>query len=194
MKSSDKKFNLVKSSFNIIEKSGWKSFSLQKLSYTEKIPINEIKIFFKSEITILDEFSKMIDIKVEKSFDYEELTNTSVKDNLFELIMLRLEYMQPYRNALKSIKSSFKSDPLVAKSVAKNVMNSLDFYLELTNAFNDSFLDIFKKKSIFLIYSYIFMIWLEDDSDELSKTMSELDKLLTFSEKIALDFKTYTPF
>ena len=194
MKSSDKKFNLVKSSFNIIEKSGWKSFSLQKLSYAEKIPINEIKIFFKSEITILDEFSKMIDIKVEKSFDYEELTNTSVKDNLFELIMLRLEYMQPYRNALKSIKSSFKSDPLVAKSVAKNVMNSLDFYLELTNAFNDSFLDIFKKKSIFLIYSYIFMIWLEDDSSELSKTMSELDKLLTFSEKIALDFKTYTPF
>ena len=194
MKSSDKKFNLVKSSFNIIEKSGWKSFSLQKLSYAEKIPINEIKIFFKSEKTILDEFSKMIDIKVEKSFDYEELTNTSVKDNLFELIMLRLEYMQPYRNALKSIKSSFKSDPLVAKSVAKNVMNSLDFYLELTNAFNDTFLDIFKKKSIFLIYSYIFMIWLEDDSDELSKTMSELDKLLTFSEKIALDFKTYTPF
>ena len=194
MKSSDKKFNLVKSSFNIIEKSGWKSFSLLKLAYAEKIPINEIKIFFKSEITILDEFSKMIDIKVEKSFDYEELTNTSVKDNLFELIMLRLEYMQPYRNALKSIKSSFKSDPLVAKSVAKNVMNSLDFYLELTNAYNDSFLDIFKKKSIFLIYSYIFMIWLEDDSDELSKTMSELDKLLTFSEKIALDFKTYTPF
>ena len=194
MKSSDKKFNLVKSSFNLIEKSGWKSFSLQILSETEKIPINEIKIFFKSEITILDEFSKMIDIKVEKSFDYEELTNTSVKDNLFELIMLRLEFMQPYRNALKSIKSSFKSDPLVAKSVAKNVMNSLDFYLELTNAYNDSFLDIFKKKSIFLIYSYIFMIWLEDDSDELSKTMSELDRLLTFSEKIALDFKTYTPF
>ena len=194
MKSSDKKFNLIKSSFKIIEESGWKSFSLQKLSYAEKIPINEIKIFFKSEITILDEFSKMIDVKVEKSFDYEELTNTSVKDNLFELIMLRLEYMQPYRNALKSIKSSFKSDPLAAKSVAKNVMNSLDFYLELTNAYNDSFLDIFKKKSIFLIYSYIFMIWLEDDSDELSKTMSELDKLLTFSEKIALDFKTYTPF
>ena len=194
MKSSDKKFNLVKSSFNIIEKRGWKSFSLEKLSDTEKMPINEIKFFFKSEITILDEFSKMIDIKVEKSFDYEELTNTSVKDNLFELIMLRLEFMQPYRNALKSIKNSFKSDPHVAKSVAKNVMNSLDFYLELTNAFNDSFLDIFKKKSIFLIYSYIFMIWLEDDSDELSKTMSELDKLLTFSEKIALDFKTYTPF
>ena len=194
MKSSEKKFNLINASLNIIEKSGWKSFSLQKLSYSEKIPVSEIKKIFNSEINILDEFSKMIDIKVEKSFDFEELQNTSVKDNLFELIMLRLEFMQPYRNALKNIKNSFKSDPLVAKSVAKNVMNSLDFYLELTNVFNDSFLDIFKKKSIFFIYSYIFMIWLEDDTEELSKTMSELDKLLTFSEKIALNFKTYTPF
>ena len=194
MKSSDKKFNLIKSSFNIIEKNGWKLFSLQKLSYSENIPINEIRKIFKSEINILEEFSKMIDIQVEKSFDFNELENTSVKDNLFELIMLRLEFMQPYKIALKSIKSSFKSNPLVAKSVAKNVMNSLDFYLELTNAFNDSLLDIFKKKSIFLIYSYIFMIWLEDSSEELSKTMSELDKLLTFSENIALNFKTYTPF
>ena len=194
MNSSEKKFNLINASLNIIEKSGWKSFSLQKLSYSEKIPVSEIKKIFNSEINILDEFSKMIDIKVEKSFDFEELQNTSVKDNLFELIMLRLEFMQPYRNALKNIKNSFKSDPLVAKSVAKNVMNSLDFYLELTNVFNDSFLDIFKKKSIFFIYSYIFMIWLEDDTEELSKTMSELDKLLTFSEKIALNFKTYTPF
>ncbi len=194
MKSSEKKFNLIKSSFKIIEKSGWKSFSLEKLSYSEKISINEIKKIFKSEINILDEFSKMIDIEVEKNFDYEELANTSVKDNLFELIMLRLEFMQPYRNALKRIKSTFKTDPLVAKSVSINVMDSLDFYLELSNAFNDSFLDIFKKKSIFLIYTYIFTIWLEDNSKELSKTMSELDKLLTFSEKIALNFKTYTPF
>ena len=44
-----------------------------------------LEVFFKSKITILDEFSKMIDIKVEKSFDYEELTKTSVKDNLFEI-------------------------------------------------------------------------------------------------------------
>ena len=194
MKSSEKKFNLIKSSFKIIEKSGWKSFSFQKLSYSEKISIDENKKIFKSEINILDEFSKMIDIQVEKSFDYQELGNTSVKDNLFELIMLRLEFMQPYKKALKCIKSTFRSDPLIAKSVAKNVMNSLDFYLELTNAFNDSFLDIFKKKSIFLIYSYIFNIWLEDNSEELSITMSELDKLLSFSEKIALNFKTYTPF
>ena len=72
-------------------------------------------------------------------------------------------------------------------------MNSLDFYLELTNALNDSFFDIFKKKSIFLIYSYIFMIWLEDDSDDLASTMAELDRLLSISENAEKKIKNFLP-
>ena len=61
-------------------------------------------------------------------------------------------------------------------------------------AYDNSFFDIFKKKSIFLIYSYIFKVWLDDDSEELSKTMSELDKVLSISEKIANKLKNYALF
>ena len=193
MKSSDKKFNLVKSSFNIIEKSGWKSFSLQKLSYAEKIPINEIKIFFKSEITILDEFSKMIDVKVEKSFDYEELTNTSVKDNLFELIMLRLDEMRPYKDPLIKIVDAAKQNPCLLSRISKNVMNSMDFYLELTSSYNETPIDFLKKNTLFFIYSFTFKIWLEDDSDDLASTMAELDRLLSISENAEKKIKNFLP-
>ena len=194
MNSLEKKFKLIDFSFKMIEDYGWQSFSLKKLSESQEIPFEEVTKILKSKESLLREFTQMIDIKVEKDFDYINSEDTSIKDNLFELIMLRLDYMQSYKKALKSIINTFKSDPLVAKSVTENVMNSLDFYLELTNAYNGSFFDIFKKKSIFLIYGYIFTVWLEDDSDELSKTMSELDRILTFSEKLALNFKNYTPF
>ncbi len=194
MNSIEKKFKLIDFSFKIIERDGWQSFSLKKLSESQKISFKEITKILKSKNNILKEFSMMIDLKVEKDFDFKDLEKTSIKDNLFELIMLRLDYMQSYKSALKVITKSFKDDPFIAKSVAENVLNSLDFYLELTNAYNDSFFDIFKKKSIFLIYGYIFTIWLEDNSVELSKTMSELDRVLTFSEKLALNFKNYTPF
>ena len=90
--------------------------------------------------------------------------------------------------------SSFLTYSFLCLANLTNILNSIDFYLELTNAYDDSFFDIFKKKSIFVIYSYIFTIWLDDNSTELSKTMSELDRLLTFSEKLALNFKNYTPF
>ncbi len=194
MNSLEKKFKLIDASFKIIEIEGWNNFSLKKLAESQKIAHKEIINIFKSKNQILKEFSKMIDHKVENNFDIRDLENTSIKDNLFELIMLRLEYMQQYRKTLKIIIEVFKTNPLIAKSVTTNILDSLDFYLELTNAYEDSIFDIFKKKLIFVIYGYIFTVWLDDDSNELSKTMSELDRLLTFSEKLALNFKNYTPF
>ena len=190
----DKKFLLIDASFKIIEEFGWKSFSLEKLSQKEEISLKEINKLIKSKIGLLKEFSNMIDLKVENSIDFKDFKNSSVKDNLFELIMLRLEYMQPYKNSLKKIINALKNDTAAAKSISLNILNSLDFYLDLTDAYNKSLFDILKKKAIFLIYGYVFMIWLDDSTDELSKTMSELDRLLSFSEKIAKDFNNYTPF
>ena len=194
MNSQDKKNQLIDSSFKIIEDEGWDNFTLKKLSEKKNLDINIINQLLRSKKNLLKEFSKMIDFKVEKEFDFQDLHDSSTKDNLFELIMLRLEYMQPYKAALKSIIFSIKKQPGMLKSVSNNVLDSLDFYLELTKAYDKSFFDLFKKKSILLIYSYIFKIWLDDNTEELSKTMSELDKLLTFSERLANNIKNYALF
>ena len=194
MNSQDKKNQLIDSSFKIIEDEGWDNFTLKKLSEKKNLNINIINQLLRSKKNLLKEFSKMIDFKVEKEFSFEDLHDSSTKDNLFELIMLRLEYMQPYKAALKSIIFSIKKQPGMLKSVSNNVLDSLDFYLELTKAYDKSFFDLFKKKSILLIYSYIFKIWLDDNTEELSKTMSELDKLLTFSERLANNLKNYALF
>lgn len=194
MKSSDKKYYLINSSFKLIEAEGWKVFSLEKLSKKEVIPLNEIVKTLRSKDNLLAEFSKMIDIKVEKSFSFEDLASSSTKDNLFELIMLRLENMEIYKKALKRIILDLDGNPLPLKNVLIAVNNSLDFYLELSRAYDNSFFDIFKKKMILVVYGLIFRTWLEDNSEDLSSTMSELDKFLSFSETLAQKFRDYTPF
>ena len=103
MNSSEKKFKLIDFSFKMIEDYGWQSFSLKKLSESQEIPFEEVTKILKSKESLLREFTQMIDIKVEKDFDYINSEDTSIKDNLFELIMLRLDYMQSYKKALKSI-------------------------------------------------------------------------------------------
>ncbi len=194
MKSVDKKYYLINSSFKLIEAEGWKIFSLEKLSKKELIPLNEILKTLRSKENLLAEFSKMIDLKVEKSFRFEDLASTSTKDNLFELIMLRLENMESYKKALKRIIFDLDGNPLPLKDVLMTVNNSLDFYLELSRAYDDSFFDILKKKMILVVYGLTFRKWLEDDSEDLSSTMSELDKFLSYSETLAKKFKDYTPF
>ena len=189
-----KKFLLIDSSFKVIEQTGWKNFTLEVLSKKKKIPLNEINEFLNSRTELLKEFSNMIDMKVEDNIDFKDLENSNVKDNLFELIMLRLEIMQPYKQALKKIVSDLKNDALSTKTISLKILNSLDFYLDISSAYNSSVFDILKKKAIFLIYGYVFMIWLNDSTQELSKTMSELDRLLSFSDKFTNELKNYTPF
>ena len=194
MNSQDIKFELIDRSFMIIDKDGWEEFSFKKLANEKKIDVSKINQFFGSKKQLLKEFSKMIDLRVEKEFDFKSLEDSSTKDNLFELIMLRLDYMQPYKNSLKKIIVSISRSPSMLKSVSENVSDSLDFYLELTKAYDSSYFDLFKKKTILLIYSYIFKVWLDDNSEELSRTMSELDKVLSLSEKVANRIKNFALF
>ena len=189
-----KKFLLIDFSFKVIEQTGWKNFSLEVLSKKKKIPLNNINELINSRTELLQEFSNMIDMKVEDNIDFKDLQNSNVKDNLFELIMLRLEIMQPYKKGLKKIVSDLKNDPLSTKTISLNILNSLDFYLDISSAYNSSVFDMLKKKAIFLIYGYVFMIWLNDSTEELSKTMSELDRLLSLSEKFNNELKNYSLF
>lgn len=183
MKPLKKEYIILDKIFSNIARDGWTKFSLLQFSKTQKISIQDLKTFFRNKDHILERFSKMIDYKVESNIDVEEMKSTSNKDNLFELIMLRLEAMQTYKVALRNILSSAKEQPIILKKLSKNIINSLDFYLELSSYYDDTPVDFLKKNAIFFIYSLTFRVWLNDESDDLSKTMAELDKFLSMADK-----------
>ena len=72
-------------------------------------------------------------------------------------------------------------------------MNSMDFYLEISNSYKGLTVDLFKKNFLFIIYSYTFKIWLEDNSDDLSKTMAALDKSLSIADNLQKKAKDFLP-
>ncbi len=178
------KFKIIEEAFLLIDKNGWEDFSLEKLALINNYKIEDLKNFIKNKNSILVEFSKMIDQKVEKNIDFQDFQNSNIKDNIFELVMTRFDVMTPFKRPLKKILLEIQN-PLILQKISSNVFNSMDFYLEFSNAYENSIFDIFKKKSLFLIYAYCFRIWLDDNSEEQSKTMSELDRLLSVAENFS---------
>ena len=187
------KFKIIEESFLFIEKIGWEEFSIEKFAEKYKYKISEVKNLIGNKNDLLIEFSKMIDEKVESNIDLEEFENSNVKDNIFELIMMRFDAMTPFKSGLKKIIKEIKN-PIILKDISQNILASMDFYLEFSNAYDDSIFDIIKKKSLFLIYSFCFKAWLNDDSKELSKTMSELDRLLNYAENFSKKAKDFLSF
>ena len=93
----------------------------------------------------------MIDQKVELNIDIDEFENNSIKDNIFELIMMRFDAMTPFKGGLKKVINEIKS-PFILKEISQNILESMDFYLEFSNAYDGTIFDIIKKKSLFIIY------------------------------------------
>ena len=184
---------IIKLIFKKIESSGWESFNFNEFSKEQKIPIDKIRNFFVSKNQIITKFSKMIDFHVEQKISADDINMSSIKDNLFELIMLRFEEMEDYKISLRIITQSLVNNPLLLSRVSKNILNSLDFYLELSQGYDRSSLDLFKKNILFLVYSYCFNVWLNDNTPDLSSTMAELDKLLSMAENFSKKFKEFLP-
>ena len=193
MKTNSREHELIKEAFVVIERVGWDKFSLLDLLKKEKITEKEVNSFFKNKSDVIDKFSIMIDSVVESKINIDDFRISSKKDNLFELIMIRLEEMKIYKKSLKKIIESAKKKPALLSRISNNVMNTMDFYLELTSCYNDTPIDFLKKNTLFFIYSFAFRTWLKDETDDLASTMAELDRLLTMSEMAEKKIKNFFP-
>ena len=183
----------VKKGFDLINDIGWEDFSVEKLSTRENIPINELKVYFKCKYSIVDKFSRMIDRNIESKLRIQDFKDSSKKDILFELIMMRFDEMEDFKESLAKILNVSKNKPLLVSIITKNVMNTMDFFLELSKSYNNYAFDFLKKNFLFLIYSITFKTWLSDDTEDKSKTMAELDKLLSTAENFQQKVSSFLP-
>tara|TARA_B100000989_G_scaffold297463_1_gene283314 strand:+ start:1933 stop:2508 length:576 start_codon:yes stop_codon:yes gene_type:complete len=178
----NKKEKLIALGFELIEKKGWNCFSLESLAKANKSDLETIKSIFKNKSKFLESFSIMIDDRVLAEIDQEEFKINSFKDNLFELIMLRFENLNYYKNGLKVLLSELKKSPVELKKIMKKILDSMDLFLEVSNSKSNYLMDFIKVNIIFIIYSYVFNVWLNDKSADMTKTMAELDKWLSQAE------------
>ena len=190
-KKGDQKVVYIKRAFMLIEEIGWENFSLEKLARKELIKTEDLNHFFSDKNQLIECFSEMIDEQVIKEIDLAEFNQNSVKDNIFELIMLRFEKLDPYKKSLTILLKELKYKPRVLNKLTKKIFNSLDLFLEISNAKSNYVFYFFKLNIMFIIYGYTFKIWLEDDTKDMAKTMAEVDKWLSEAEIYAKKFSAF---
>ncbi len=183
----------IKKGFHLINDIGWDKFSVEKLSTKENIPVKDLKVIFKCKYSIVDKFSRMIDKSIESKLRIQDFRDSSKKDILFELIMMRFDEMEEFKGSLAKVLDASKNKPLLISIITQNVMNTMDFFLELSNSYNNYAFDVLKKNFLFLIYSITFKTWLSDNTEDLSKTMAELDKLLSTAENFQQKVRSFLP-
>ena len=97
--------------------------------------------------------------------------------------MRRLEAMAPYREGLREVAAWLRREPAAALAMNRVALSSMRFMLEAAGIEAEGASGAIKLQGLALAWGRVLQTWLDDDDPALSKTMAELDRVLTRGER-----------
>ena len=166
---------IAKKTLKELEKKSWKEISFKDLKVNKRISS------IKNKTDLLVNINKYFDYLLKNNVS--SIENSTSKDMLFEVLMARLDILNNYRSSVKNLISHFISYPYESIKFIPNFLETIIQIATFSNIKINGVAGIPKIKIIFVLYLLILYSWKNDETESLEKTMTNLDKYLTYIEK-----------
>jgi AcrR family transcriptional regulator len=143
---------------------------------------------FDSVMAVLAAHTREIDRQVIAGSSDGDMSEESPRERLFDLLMRRLELLNPHRAAIRSLMRSACSNPGLALALDCIAVRSQQWML--TAADIDAFgtRGMLRAQGMALIYARTLRVWLDDEDPGLARTLAELDRNLARGQSWAYWF------
>ncbi len=165
---------------------GWYAVSLADIAQRAKIGLAELHEQFEGKDALLREFVESVDLAVLKGELPE--AEASVRDRLFDVIMRRFDAMKPHREGIRAILRDLRGDPCALLFGVPRLLATASLMLEAAGVSASGPGGRLKAKAVAAIYLSTMRTWLADDSADMARTMSALDRALRRVEGVAMLF------
>lgn len=155
---------------------GWGQATLSDVAAHAGCGLADVYRHFPSKGSLARAAVARIDAAVLSEADAGE--EESFRDRLFDLLMRRYDALKPHRGVIESVWRDLPRDPLSAAPLAPALARSMAWMLEAAGAPLRSPFDLLRVKLLAGIHLSVMRVWLQDDSEDLGRTMARLDKAL----------------
>ncbi len=166
---------IAKKTLKLLENNSWNKISFSKIVTNKQ---NNIK----NKKDLLVNINRYFDFLLKKNLI--SLEKSSTKDMLFEVFMARLDILNLHRKSIQNLIKYFVKNPHQFVSQIPSFLESVILISTLSNVNVAGIQGITKLKSIFILYLLIIYIWYQDETEQLEKTMTALDKYISSINKI----------
>jgi AcrR family transcriptional regulator len=174
---------LLDAALELISERGWRDLSLADVARHAAVPLGQAAALFPTKAHLLAAQIARTDQRVLDSAGTGE--GEGVRDRLFDMIMQRLDTLQPHRKAIASMLRDLPLDPATAAALLPRLAISMAWMLEAAGASPAGIIGCLRVQALGVIYLRTVRAWLSDDSADLAKTMATLDKALSSAESLA---------
>ncbi len=180
----------IDAAMELAAREGWRSVTLGTVAEACGVSLMELYARYPSRTAILAAFARQIDGAVLRGGGAPGANAgadgaETPRDRLFDVMMRRYDAMKPYRAAIASIVADAPRDPLALLCLCGQGRRSMGWMLEAAGIGTGGPLGALKSKALGAIHLGVLRVWLNDESDDLAKTMAALDTTLARVEPIA---------
>jgi AcrR family transcriptional regulator len=165
---------------------GWRDLALADVAAAAGLSLAELYALHPSKQAILDAFVRDVDMAV---LGETQAPEGPAKDRLFDVLMRRLDKLDPHKAALQRIADDTACDPLQVICGFARLDRSMAAMLEAAGISSGGFAGIIRAKGLTAVYLTALRAWLRDESEDKAKTMAALDRALGRAEFFAGGFR-----
>ncbi|MFQ5959449.1 MAG: TetR family transcriptional regulator [Alphaproteobacteria bacterium] len=177
--------HIVATALELAATQGWRDTTLADIAAAARLSLAEVNGVFRSKEAILAAFVRGIDAQV-LAGDEPELADQPPRDRLFDVIMRRFDALAPHKEAVRAIVRDSLCDPLAALCGACSLGQSMAWMLEAARIDSAGLCGLVRIKGLAAVYLSALRVWLNDDSEDMARTMAALDKRLRQAESLVM--------
>ncbi len=183
MSEDDTETKLVAALWQVVAEHGWNGASMARLAAASGIPAAEVRRLVPTRLHLLRLHGRVVDRAV--------LAGTvpgqggTARDRVFDVLMRRIDAMQPYRPGILRLLRDLPRDPLLAAVLWLELPHSMAWMLEAAELPTGGPLGFLRAKGLVGLWLATIRAWVKDDSEDLGPTMAALDRVLDRADQIA---------
>lgn len=176
--------SLRRALLDLVETQGWIDLSFAEIAEQAGVPIAEAHRIYSSKTAVLLGLTRAIDERILNGLAADPLEG-SAKDRLFDIVMRRFDVLKADRNAYRRLMRQLPATPSAFAALVCQLRRSLSLSLETAGISASGLKGALRLKGLLAIYVAGLRVFANDESEDLSKTMAEIDKRLGQAERLS---------
>nr|WP_314074177.1 TetR family transcriptional regulator [uncultured Roseococcus sp.] len=172
--------------WRVLAERGWHGVTMRAIAAEADLPLAELRRSFEGPWALLEAHGRAVDATVlEGTVDDPA---ASARDRLFDVVMRRLDALQPDRAGVIRLMRDLPTAPLLAIWLSTRMLPSMAWMLEAAGLDATGPSGLLRAKGLGAIWLAALRAWEKDESADLSSTMAALDRALDRADRIARTF------
>ncbi|MFL9826998.1 TetR/AcrR family transcriptional regulator [Rhodoplanes sp. SY1] len=168
---------MIEAFMALLAEQPWETIGFGDIAARAGVSLAELRGQFSGKLAILAAHIKEIDREVLDA-DHDDMTDEPTRERLFDVLMRRFEALAPYKDSIRSLLQSARTNPPLALALNNFAVNSMQWMLAGAEIRASGPTGLIRAQGLALLYANVMSTFLDDDEPGHARTMAALDRAL----------------